>query len=72
MLTRMGVGVRLLIAGTPDPANPTSISPDEIAAWARQPNVTYCGFVADIPAFWASAHIAVLPSRREGLPMTLL
>ncbi|MGE0038123.1 MAG: AGE family epimerase/isomerase [Xanthobacteraceae bacterium] len=72
MLTRMGIGVRLLIAGTPDPANPTSISPDEIAAWARQPNVTYCGFVADIPAFWASAHIAVLPSRREGLPMTLL
>ena len=25
MLTRMGVDVRLLIAGTPDPANPTSI-----------------------------------------------
>jgi len=71
-LTRMGVGIRLRIAGTPDPANPTSISPDEIDAWARQPNVTYCGFVEDIAAFWASAHIAVLPSRREGLPMTLL
>ena len=72
MLTRMGVGVRLRIAGTPDPANPTSISRGEIEAWARQPNVTYCGFVEDIAAFWASAHIAVLPSRREGLPMTLL
>ena len=34
--------------------------------------MTYCGFVEDIAAFWASAHIAVLPSRREGLPMTLL
>ena len=58
----MGVGVRLRIAGTPDPANPTSISRGEIEAWARQPNVTYCGFVEDIAAFWASAHIAVLPS----------
>ena len=26
----------------------------------------------DIAAFWAAAHIAVLPSRREGLPLTLL
>lgn len=72
MLTRKGRDIRLLIAGTPDPANPTSISPGEIDAWAHQPNVTYRGFVEDIAAFWASAHIAVLPSRREGLPMTLL
>jgi glycosyltransferase involved in cell wall biosynthesis len=72
MLTRMGVDVRLLIAGTPDPANPTLIQPGEIEAWSRQRNVTYCGFVKDIAAFWATAHIAVLPSRREGLPMTLL
>ena len=30
------------------------------------------GHVSDITAVWAKAHIAVLPSRREGLPKSLL
>ena len=30
------------------------------------------GHVADIREVWAAAHIAVLPSRREGLPKSLL
>lgn len=64
--------IRLLIAGTPDPANPTSVSAREIEAWTHIPGVTYLGHVRDMPGFWAMAHIAVLPSRREGLPMTLL
>jgi len=34
--------------------------------------VTHLGFVKDIAALWASAHIAVLPSHREGLPLSLL
>jgi mannose/cellobiose epimerase-like protein (N-acyl-D-glucosamine 2-epimerase family)/glycosyltransferase involved in cell wall biosynthesis len=64
--------VRLLIAGTPDPANPTSIPPQEIESWTRQPNVKHLGFVKDIAGLWASAHIAVLPSQREGMPLSLL
>jgi glycosyltransferase involved in cell wall biosynthesis len=28
--------------------------------------------VADIAGLWASAHIAVLPSHREGMPLSLL
>src|SRR5207244_5518768 len=67
-LGQRGRDIRLLIAGSPDPANPTSIPPQEIEAWTRRPNVKHLGFVADIAALWACAHIAVLPSHREGLP----
>lgn len=71
-LATRGQPVRLLIAGDPDPANPASISPPEIAAWRRQPGVELLGHVSDIATVWAQAHIAVLPSRREGLPKSLL
>ena len=70
--SRRGRDIRLLIAGVPDPANPTSIPPRELETWSGRPNLVHLGFVQDIAAFWASAHIAVLPSRREGLPLTLL
>ena len=62
----------LLIAGTPDPANPASVSPAEAQAWGREPGVTWLGHVDDIATVWARAHVAVLPSRREGLPKSLL
>ena len=64
--------VELLIAGTPDPANPASVSPAEVEAWGRESGVTWLGHVDDIATVWARAHIAVLPSRREGLPKSLL
>jgi len=72
ILARRGDPVRLLIAGERDPANPASIPPDEIAAWSRQPGLDLLGHVADIRDVWMAAHIAVLPSRREGLPKSLL
>lgn len=72
ILERRGQPVRLLIAGNPDPANPVSIPPDEIAEWGRHPGLELLGHVADIRDVWKAAHIAVLPSRREGLPKSLL
>jgi glycosyltransferase involved in cell wall biosynthesis len=71
-LGQRGRDIRLLIAGLPDPANPTSIPPQEIEAWTQRPNVKHLGLMEDIGALWASAHIAVLPSHREGLPLSLL
>jgi mannose/cellobiose epimerase-like protein (N-acyl-D-glucosamine 2-epimerase family)/glycosyltransferase involved in cell wall biosynthesis len=71
-LDRRGRDIRLLIAGLPDPANPGSIASAEIEAWSRRPNVHHLGFVEDIAGLWASAHIAVLPSHREGMPLSLL
>ena len=72
LLAHRGRAVRLLIAGAPDPANPNSIPPAEIATWKARSGVELLGHVADIGAVWAAAHIAVLPSRREGLPKSLL
>jgi glycosyltransferase involved in cell wall biosynthesis len=64
--------VRLLIAGTPDPANPASVTEAEARSWNDQPGIAWLGQVGDIAGFWAKVHVAVLPSRREGLPLSLL
>ena len=71
-LGQRGRPIQLLLAGTPDPANPMSIPAQDIEAWSKRPNVAHLGFVEDIGALWASAHIAVLPSHREGMPLSLL
>jgi glycosyltransferase involved in cell wall biosynthesis len=63
---------RLFIAGTPDPANPASVSQAEAKSWNERPGVAWLGHVDDIAGFWGRAHIAVLPSRREGLPLSLM
>jgi len=72
LLTQRGEDIRLLIAGDRDPANPTSIDEQEIEDWAKRPGIEVLGFVKDITTVWKRAHIAVLPSRREGLPKSLL
>ncbi len=72
ILRRRGEAIRLRVGGSADPANPASIPKAEIEAWKRHAGVEMLGHVDDIEKFWASAHIAVLPSRREGLPKSLL
>ena len=72
ILTRRGARTRLLLAGQRDPANPASIAAAEVDAWKRREGIEVLGHVSDIRKVWAAAHIAVLPSRREGLPKSLL
>jgi glycosyltransferase involved in cell wall biosynthesis len=72
ILRRLGSPARLLIAGTPDPANPASVTETEALSWNSEAGVTWLGHVGDIAGLWAQTHIAVLPSRREGLPLSLL
>ena len=72
LLRQRGTKVELLIAGTPDPANPASVSQQQATDWGREPGTSWLGHVDDIQALWGRAHIAVLPSRREGLPKSLL
>jgi glycosyltransferase involved in cell wall biosynthesis len=73
ILRASGIPCDLLLAGTPDPANPTSIPQIEVAGWGRESGVTWLGHVADIATVWRRAHIAVLPSRGgEGVPKNLL
>jgi len=63
---------RLLIAGTPDLANPASVTEAEATSWNDEAGIAWLGHVRDIAGFWAKAHVAVLPSRREGLPLSLM
>jgi glycosyltransferase involved in cell wall biosynthesis len=72
LLRGRGVQTRLLIAGTPDPANPASVTEHEAKSWTGEPGIEWLGHVGDIAGFWARAHVAVLASRREGLPLSLL
>ena len=72
ILTRRGRSIQVLIAGEADRANPASIPAEEIDSWSRTVGIDLLGRVDDIREVWRRAHIAVLPSRREGLPKSLL
>ena len=72
ILRDQGHDIRLIIAGNPDPANPASIPRREAEEWSRRPGVTWLGHIGNIVRLWQQCHLAVLPSHREGLPMSLL
>ena len=72
LLRDRGLDTHLLIAGEPDPANPESVSQAEAVTWNSEPGITWLGQVDDIKDLWSRAHIAALPSHREGLPKSLL
>lgn len=71
-LRARGVEVELVLAGTPDPENPTSLSEAELALRTAAPGVHWHRHVADVRDVWQRCHVAVLPSRHEGLPLALL
>lgn len=72
ILARQDAPLRLKLAGERDPANPASIPAAEVETWKSRPGIEVLGHVSDIRQVWAGSHIAVLPSRREGLPKSLL
>jgi glycosyltransferase involved in cell wall biosynthesis len=72
MLRERGVAARFLVAGDPDAGNPSSIAPEEIERWAATSPVEFLGHRDDMVALLQSAHIACLPSWREGTPRSLL
>jgi glycosyltransferase involved in cell wall biosynthesis len=72
ILRNQGHDINLIIAGNPDPANPASVLLEEAQAWSRQAGITWLGHIDNIVSLWRRCHIAVLPSHREGLPMSLL
>ena len=67
-----GLQTNLLIAGNPDPANPASVSVQEVNEWTQRPGITWLGHVKGISSLWKRCHFAVLPSHREGLPGSLM
>jgi glycosyltransferase involved in cell wall biosynthesis len=72
LLRKEGASIEIEIAGEPDPKNPASISAQVLSAWKQEHLVTWLGARKDVAALYQQAHIAVLPSYREGLPKSLL
>jgi glycosyltransferase involved in cell wall biosynthesis len=63
---------RFLLVGAGDPQNPASISEDELRGWNDEGVVEWLGHRTDVATVLRGAHIACLPSYREGLPKSLL
>lgn len=64
--------VRLILAGMPDEKNPSCLRLADLREWAREPDIEWWGHIDDVRTVWTEAHVAVLPSRREGLPKCLM
>ena len=64
--------LRIWLVGPPDPENPASIPEGQLARWVDEGILEWLGQRDDVAALWCRAHIAVLPSYREGLPKSLL
>ena len=71
-LGKKGVALKLLLAGDCDKENPGSLAPEQLREFASLYGIEWLGHVADIRTVWAQSHFAVLASRREGLPKSLL
>jgi glycosyltransferase involved in cell wall biosynthesis len=72
LLRKRGVPLCIQVAGDRDPANPACIPEQTLADWQAEGLVSFLGRRSDIAALWEQAHIAVLPSYREGMPKALL
>lgn len=71
-LKAKGIKARFLFYGDVDPQNPSSVQPSDLETWQEEGLIEWQGFCEDIPKVYQQAHLAVLPSYREGLPKSLL
>ena len=62
----------LLLAGEVDNENPTSLHKKELMNTLNSPDIKYMGNVENVRKLLSKAHIGVLLSKREGLPMSLM
>ncbi len=72
ILKERGVTIQIQLVGAPDPENPSSIPEETLRGWQAEGIVEWRGHSDDIVQVWAKAHIAVLPSYREGFPKSLI
>ncbi|HUU67523.1 MAG TPA: glycosyltransferase family 4 protein [Methyloceanibacter sp.] len=71
-LAAKGLTMRLLLAGDCDKENPGSLAPEQLREFASAFGIQWLGHVGDVREVWRQANFAVLASRREGLPKSLL
>lgn len=64
--------IQLQLVGDIFLENPLSLTTAQMTTLSDHPNIVWLGHQQDIVAIWKNAHIALLPSYREGLPKSLL
>jgi glycosyltransferase involved in cell wall biosynthesis len=72
LLQAQNVPCQVHLVGDPDPANPASISLEQLQAWNDTNVVRWQGRRDDIPQLLGDSHIACLPSYHEGFPLSLV
>ncbi|MCR9177829.1 MAG: glycosyltransferase family 4 protein [Alphaproteobacteria bacterium] len=72
LLRQRDIPVRIRVVGAPDTENPTAVTEAELQRWTADGLIDWTGPTDDVPEVWRSSHIAVLPSHREGLGMSLI
>ncbi len=71
-LLAQGRNIEFLLAGDPDPGNPSAVPESELLSWVEDGVVKWLGHVEDMPGLFNSVDVVVLPSYREGLPKGLI
>ncbi len=72
IIKKKGLSAEFWLIGAPDPNNSRSIESEQLIEWESKKIIKWMGFCNDIKSIWEKAHIAVLPSYREGLSRSLL
>lgn len=72
LLVAREVTTRFVVAGEPDPGNPSSVSEEEVGRWWVEGLAEFPGYCADVAGLFRDCHVVVLPSYREGLPKVLI
>jgi glycosyltransferase involved in cell wall biosynthesis len=72
ILRERGAPVRAIFVGRIDKGNPSALRREALEEWVREGLVEWHGEVRDVREVWKVAHVALLPSYREGLPKSLL
>jgi glycosyltransferase involved in cell wall biosynthesis len=71
-LRQRNVPARFILVGEADPENPAAIAREQLRHWHSEGHVEWWGHRSNMPEVLARAHVACLPSYREGLPKSLL
>lgn len=72
ILKQRAVPVRIRLVGAPDLENPTALGEADLRGWREAGLIDWDGPTDDVPDVWRRSHIALLPSHREGLGMSLI
>jgi glycosyltransferase involved in cell wall biosynthesis len=72
LLQQQGLDIQCQLLGFFDDSNPVAIARQEVEEWERRRVLTYLGHTDDVAPFIEKADCIVLPSYREGIPLSLL